>query len=161
MRNSKISRLRTAKLRTLAAAAVTAGTLAGSLALVPAAHAATYDGQSAFATGCANSGEIVRSADIYGAGGGYLGSVYLWYSTACATTWGEIYSANAYDPSNAWGSEVTLYRNSDGASEYNMFSFSGQHAAYTLMLNDNGVTSYATGDIDDGIRQWYGTTGSY
>jgi hypothetical protein len=148
------------KFRALAATAVTAGAVAGSLVLVPAAQAATYDGQSAFVTGCSNTGKIVRTGNIV-ADGTSLGAVYLWYSTACRTVWGEVYSSNGYQPGIAWGSEVTVHRNSDGANEYQMFSFSGQHAAYTLMLNDAGVTSYAFGDIDDGNLIWNGATGSY
>jgi hypothetical protein len=149
------------KLRLLSAATVAAGAIASTLVVLPAAEAATYDGQSAFVTGCANTGEIARSASIYDFNGAYLGAVYLWYSTACRTVWAETYSVNGYQPGVAWGADARVTRNSDGASEGSMSSFSGQHAVYTLMLNDANVTSYAFGDIDNSITFLSATTGSF
>jgi hypothetical protein len=140
----------------IGAAVAAAGTLfAGT------ASAAAYDGTDPIATGCANSAITARSA--YGSYGG-VNRVFveLRYSTVCATTWARITTLNvpACSPGADFCGHVWVVRNSDGL-EFDCRTPGGGHSCYTRQVNDNRVTSYATGYIDYGAASVGATTGSY
>lgn len=137
------------------AAALTLAT-AGLVSASPVS-AATYDGQTAgVGNSCDRSAVTVRQADI-----GTLGWVELRYSTTCLTTWARVYSYNGYQPSVAYDASAVIHRNSDGRQYSCAFSYAGQTYCYTPMVNDNGVTSYAWGEIDSGMYWYEGQTTSY
>lgn len=141
----------------LAALMLAAGlTVAGTTT----ASAASVDGSDPQATGCANTAKTVSSAAIYDSGHTEIGYVELRYSTGCRTTWARVTSLIGYN-SDRGISETTITRNSDGRSYTKTFSAYGQTSVYTPQVNDAGVTSYAYGEIDDGIHFDSARTASY
>jgi hypothetical protein len=115
---------------------------AGLLATPGASQAAPYDGQNPETSGCASTATTPRSASIY-AGSVKVGIVQLRYSTACRTVWGRTI---AYYSTKGL---TQVKRNSDGAYQsclpFTWVASLGGYSCYTPMLNDAGVTSYATG----------------
>lgn len=123
----------------------------------PIASAAAYDGQlPGVGNTCDASASTVRQADI-----GTLGWIELRYSSVCRTAWARVYSYNGYQPSVAFSSTAKVHRNSDGLQYSCTFTTAGQHSCYTKMVNDSGVTSYAWGEIDNGLTWITGQTTSY
>jgi len=139
-------------MRHLAATAV-ALVAAGTAALAAAGPASAanypYDGQGPAATGCANTQHVVQSAPFTNSSGAY-GYLKLVYSTACATTWAEVDSDFPYVPSERGAGSATIHRTQDG-KEYSCTIPSGKTTCHTAMVYDNGLTSYAVGDLDDGF----------
>jgi hypothetical protein len=126
------------------------------------AHAAAYDNTDPASTGCANTAETVASAAIYDSSGtAKLGYIELRYSTACQTVWARVTTYGGYVPGDHGAADATIHRNSDGAELTASFSYAGQTSVYTNQLNDAGVTSYAYGDIDDGVNFDSAATSSY
>ncbi|MGW4065750.1 DUF2690 domain-containing protein [Amycolatopsis sp. NPDC004747] len=148
----------TRKFRALLVAAAAA---ALTTAWTGTASAAAYDGTDPISTGCASSAITARSA--YGPVSGTKQLlVELRYSTRCATTWARITTLNmpACVGNTDYCGYVTVHRNSDGL-EYSCATPSGTHGCYTLQVNDNRVTSYAYGFVDNGATTSSATTGSY
>jgi hypothetical protein len=139
-------------MRHLAATAV-ALAAAGTAALIATGPAAAatypYDGQGPAASGCANTQRVVQSAPFKDGSTTY-GYLKLVYSTACATTWAEVDSKYPYQPSVAYAGSATIHRTQDG-KEYSCTIPAGKKTCHTAMVNDNGLTSYAIGDLDDGL----------
>jgi hypothetical protein len=106
------------------------------------AQAATYDGRDPVSSGCSRSAITARQASIY-AGSTRVGVAQLRYSTSCRTVWGRTIAY--YSPKGL----TQVKRNSDGAYQscvgFAWVSSLGGYSCYTPMLNDRGVTSYATG----------------
>jgi hypothetical protein len=149
----------TGKFKALIVATASAAVL--TTAWTGTAAAAAYDGTDPISTGCASSAITARSA--YGSSGGANQLfVELRYSTRCATTWARITTLNmpACIGNTDFCGDVTVHRNSDGL-EYSCATPSGTHGCYTLQVNDNRVTSYAYGFVDNGATTTYATTGSY
>lgn len=143
-----------------------AGALAVSTALTAlgtgTAQAAAYDNTDPASTGCANTAQTVASAAIYDSSGTTeLGYIELRYSTACQTIWARVTTFNGYVPGDRGAADATIHRNSDAAELTASFSYAGQTSVYTNQLNDSGVTSFAIGDIDDGVNFNYARTSSY
>ncbi|MCF2527051.1 DUF2690 domain-containing protein [Yinghuangia soli] len=154
--------------RSAATIAGTTGALFGAqvgLGALPAqAYDAPYDGTDpgSYVNGvkCADTGSPVRSAPLTSPGGS-SGTVYLYYSTACRTTWAKIVTgAPACQPGVDYCGSATVHRNSDG-KEMTCNIPTGKSACYTKQVNDANVTSYATAHYDNGPWTFYGTTGSY
>jgi hypothetical protein len=118
------------------------------------------DGSDPIATGCATGAITARSAS-----GSRNGTVYVFvelrYSPRCKTAWARVTTKNMPNcvSTSSYCGQATVHRNSDGR-EYDCLTPSGTHSCYTAQVNDNGVTSYATGYSDNG-NFTYATTGSY
>lgn len=125
------------------------------------ASAAPYDGTDPIATGCANSAITARSAygDIPGR---RILFVELRYSRTCKTAWARMTTMNM--PNCQLGVDfcghVNVVRTSDGLS-FRCDLQNGTHGCYTRQVNDNGVTSYATGVAHMGGWSTSATTGAY
>jgi hypothetical protein len=127
----------------LRSALVLLATNASALVATPGiAQAATYDGRDPISSGCARSAITARQASIY-AGSTRVGVAQLRHSTSCRTVWGRTIAY--YSPKGL----TQVKRNSDGAYQscvdFTWTSSLGGYSCYTPMLNDRGVTSYATG----------------
>ncbi|MEV0412564.1 DUF2690 domain-containing protein [Streptomyces sp. NPDC050448] len=141
------------------AVAVTTASIALALGLSGNASAAAYDGQDPISSGCANTAITAKSSAIY-VGSTQVGTIELRYSTACRTVWGRVRSTGPYG-------HATVTRTSDyewnycGSLSWN--SSMGQYSCYTTMLNDAGVSSYATGaaSASNGYNSDDVQTGSY
>lgn len=121
------------------------------------ASAATYDGQDPTASGCANSASTVRSAPLTN-GKSTAGMIELRYSSQCRTVWARITGASPRTRDQA-GGYAAVTRNSDGR-RYACVVSSGS-TCYTAMVNDSGVTSFASGSNDPGWAVYTGRTTSY
>lgn len=145
------------KSRIGALTAATGVALALSGLLAGSASALAYDGQDPEASGCANTAITAEQHSLTSGSGAVVGVVQLRYSTACRTVWGRV---EAY--SSAWATGgVSVFRNSDGMGEswptgtgsptapLSWSSANGAYTAYTPMLNDANVTSYAAGCVYD------------
>lgn len=104
------------------------------------ADAATYDYQWPDDTHCQDTAITLSTASLA------TGKVELRYSTACRTVWSRVTvypNALIKDP-QAW-----VIRNSDGAEASGIVKLlgyaDGTIVAFSEMLNDAGVTSYAGG----------------
>lgn len=129
--------------KSLLSALVLLATTASALVAAPGiAQAAPYDGGNPVSSGCARSVITARQATIY-ADGTPVGVVQLRYSTSCRTVWGRTIAY--YSPKGL----TQVKRNSDGAYQscvgFTWVSSLSGYSCYTPMLNDRGVTSYATG----------------
>jgi hypothetical protein len=126
------------------------------------AHAAAYDNTDPASTGCANTAKTVASAPIYDvSGSSEIGYIELRYSTGCQTIWARVTTFGGYVPGDHGIATATIHRNSDGAELSATFSYAGQTSVYSNQLNDSGVTSYAYGEIDDGVAFDHARTTSY
>jgi hypothetical protein len=126
------------------------------LATPGTASAATYDFKWPDTTGCQDTGITVATAALA------TGKVELRYSTKCRTVWSRVTvypNALIKDP-NAW-----VVRNSDGASTAGIVKIisdsAGDIIAFSEMLNDAGVTSYARGSWTSGDGPHSARTASY
>ncbi|MER7750591.1 DUF2690 domain-containing protein [Kitasatospora sp. NPDC097643] len=140
-------------MKTLAtkAAAVTAVSLLLGLGLAGNAQAAARDGQDPISAGCAGDAITAKEAQIWdGYTNSYDGKIQLRYSPSCRTIWGRVI---AYKGVGIGMSQV--YRNSDNAYQQctiasgNWNDSLGGYSCYTPMLNDAGVTGFATGWVHD------------
>jgi hypothetical protein len=153
------------KLRTIGVVAASAGLLVLGAGVADAAPAAAsvlaVDGSDPIATGCA-TGAITARSDYGDIGGNIRVFVELRYSPKCKTAWARITTKNIPNcvPGQDYCGSVSVVRNSDGRS-YECGTPGGTHSCYTAQVNDNGVTSYATGYVDFGGRTAFATTGSY
>lgn len=154
--------------RSAATIAGTSGALFGAqvgLGALPAqAYDAPYDGTDpgSYVNGvrCADTGSVKRSAAL-SSPVGQSGAVYLYYSSACRTTWAKIAtSAPGCQPGVDYCGSATVHRNSDG-KEMTCHIQPGQSSCYTKQVNDANVTSYAYGHYDNGAWTYSGQTGSY
>ncbi len=129
--------------RSLRAALVLLATTASALLTMPGpAQAAGYDGKDPVSSGCSRTVVTARQTTIY-AGSTQVGVVQLRYSTSCRTVWGRTIAYHS--PKGL----TQVKRNSDGSYQsclgFGWVSSLGAYSCYTPMLNDRGVTSYATG----------------
>lgn len=154
--------------RSAAAVAGTTGALVAAqvgLGALPAqAYDAPYDGTdpAGYVNGvrCADTGSAKRTAAMTSPGG-VRGTMYLYYSSACRTTWAKVVTDSPpCQPGVDYCGSATVHRNSDG-KEMTCHIPSGQSSCYTKQVNDANVTSYAYGHFDNGPWTYYGTTGSY
>lgn len=102
-------------------------------------------------SGCANTAITAEQHIITDDAGTTVGWAQLRYSTACRTLWGRVLATTS-----AWAyGSASVVRNSDGVVEYigdpdvtlAWSSALGEYAAYSPMLNDANVTSYANGCV--------------
>jgi hypothetical protein len=148
--------------RRLAAALLSlVGVAAMVLATPSSASAAPYDGTDPDATGCSADAITAKSHYIDYNGRRY-GQIQLRYSPTCKTAWGRIVSMlpTGCVPGDKNCGDAIIHRNSDGR-EYRCVIPSGARQCYTRQVNDNGVTSYAEGSLDDGVNWRSERTGSY
>ncbi|HET8641569.1 MAG TPA: DUF2690 domain-containing protein [Pseudonocardiaceae bacterium] len=126
------------------------------------ANALPYDNTDPGATGCANTGRVVRSAPMRNRyNGDPQGTVYLFYSSGCRTVWAKMSTgAPGCVPGADWCGSATVHRNSDGY-ELRCYTPSGRSSCSTRQLNDANVTSFAEAQFDNGPWSYYGKTGSY
>lgn len=126
-----------------------------AVGLAGPAQAATNDGKSAKSTGCATTAKTVATATMRSPyDNSKFGTIELIYSTSCRTTWARITSVHPIQSSSpsqrdwndAW---ATITRNSDG-KHYSCQVAVGQTSCVTAMVNDAGVSSFASGWGDDG-----------
>ncbi|HEV8559295.1 MAG TPA: DUF2690 domain-containing protein [Actinophytocola sp.] len=128
------------------------------------AQAAPYDGTDPQATGCSNTGRVVRQAPLANEFGGQQGTVYLYYSTACRTVWAKVVTGlpeciPGLPPALSYCAAAFVHRNSDGA-QLRCDTPAGASSCYTRQLNDANVTSFAKAVLEYGTG-YSGVTGSY
>jgi Protein of unknown function (DUF2690) len=133
-----------------------AATSALTLSTAGIANAATYDNQWPDDTGCSSTAVTVRTTSTATA------LLELRYSTACRTVWARLTvhpNALIKDP-QCW-----VVRNSDGKSTAGIVkitsSGNGTIVAFSEMLNDANVTSYAAADWTTVEGHHTAHTGSY
>jgi hypothetical protein len=147
---------------TRSAAAMAAAVVTGLslLAIASPASAAAYDGTDPNSAGCA-SGAITARKAFDSIDAVDLIEVDLRYSPRCKTAWARITLLGLGPcPSGAPCGYVTVHRNSDGR-QYSCSIPAGAHGCYSPQVNDNGVTSYATGFANTGGLSASATTSSY
>jgi hypothetical protein len=146
----------------------------GSAALVGAsllfdgsvAQAAPLDNTDPIATGCNNTGQLVRSAPLANTSGAQQGRVFLYYSTACRTVWAKVVTDLPGDcitglPGGAsWCASAFIHRDSDNR-QLQCTTPTGTRSCYTRQLNDAGVTSFAKAVLDYFGGPYSGRTGSF
>lgn len=112
-------------------------------AVAPAAS--TYDGKDPNKTGCAKGSYTKWSHRVF-RGTTVVGNIELRYSPHCRTVWSRVTSSDAICTDGGGGPINCTYaeidRNSDG--KYEQQWCSGDYC-FSPMLNDSGVTSYASG----------------
>ncbi|MFJ2576206.1 DUF2690 domain-containing protein [Kitasatospora aureofaciens] len=130
---------------------MTAVSLLLGLGLTGNAQAAAYDGQDPISAGCAGDAITAQETQIWdGYTNKYDGKIQLRYSPSCRTVWGRVIAYGGVGQGMA-----QVYRNSDNAYQQCMISGGnwndslGGYSCYTPMLNDAGVTGYATGWVHD------------
>jgi hypothetical protein len=126
------------------AAAATLTMLGG----VTPADAATYspmDGHYAYEFGCRADQQVIYHKVLYNGGGTALGYIDLMYSVNCHTAWAHAHSVSA--TSETWALYAIIHRNRDDRQEVDLVK-NGGHDAYSEMLYDKGMTSYAQIIID-------------
>ncbi|GAA4247266.1 DUF2690 domain-containing protein [Dactylosporangium darangshiense] len=150
-----------ARLRTVAVAAAVVAT---ALVVTPGrAAAATWDGQMAANTSCANGATtaVQRTISTNTQLGTVIGKVELRYSSSCRTVWTRV-TSTAVSSAYIGG---YVQRNSDGAyyqcSESGWSDNLGAYYCLTAMLNDKDVTSYAKGGIQYQGATYTGQTSNY
>jgi hypothetical protein len=171
MLKDRLRRLAVALLATgflVVAPAATAGAAATTAA--PAASAATScywityptssncDGKYPTQTTC-GPGRVVKSAEIdaHYVDGSPNPLVRLYYSDSCRTTWARL--DHGWPPgSGDVGCHVEVHRASGGYAEP---VDPGLNFAYTRMIYDSAVVSYAYGYCDGGAWDGGAMTGSY
>ena len=133
----------------ISAVSLLATTSALALLTPGTANAATYDNKWPDETGCSNTAVTIYTVSQA------TGKLELRYSTACRTVWARITvypNALIKDP-QAW-----VVRNSDGRNNGGIVKISspgdGSIVAFSEMLNDAGVTSYAA-------AQWTTSEGNH
>ena len=120
-----------------------------AVGLAGPAQAATNDGKSAKSTGCATTAKTVATATMRSPyDNSKFGTIELIYSTSCRTTWARITTVTKI--TKGWNdASATITRNSDGRS-YSCRVQPGSTSCVTAMVNDAGVSSFASGWGDDG-----------
>lgn len=121
-----------------------------AVGLAGPAQAATNDGKSATSTGCAKTAKTVATATMRSPyDNSKFGTIELLYSTSCRTTWARITTVSKISTgwNDAW---ATITRNSDG-KHYSCQVPAGKTSCVTAMVNDAGVSSFASGWGDDGV----------
>lgn len=126
------------------------------------AEAARFDGTNPEKTGCARTARTVRYATLRNPNTKTAyGRIELRYSSSCRTAWARLTSFGpACIPGDDFCGFGSVIRNSDGRR----FSCSlqrGRKSCYTAQVNDAGVTSYASGQVDNGAYSGTGKTGSF
>lgn len=159
------------------AAAMTITLLSGSTAHAstrvtapPAKPAATatpaaskYDNTDPNKTGCAKGSYTKWSHRIF-RGSTVVGNVELRYSPHCRTVWSRVTRvASGYCYAYGYQADCTvpeIVRNSDGAKAFAPSGYGewGNYA-YSLQLNDSGVTSHASGQVFDSSAPDYYRSG--
>lgn len=115
--------------------------------------ATTYTGKDPATSGCATDATTVGTSPIKNPSGGVLGTIDLRYSVTCHAAWARItlptplHICSTVCPS--WGPQrasAVVHRNSDGVEE-TVTVDDGNTTAWTNMVDDQGVTSYAKGTV--------------
>ncbi|MDA2808036.1 DUF2690 domain-containing protein [Nocardiopsis suaedae] len=143
-----------------AIAAISSLTFALTLLSPTTAQAAAYDGQNPSTSGCAADAITAKGRDIKD-GDVVIAGLDLRYSPSCRTAWARV----RITPGSSVDGSAKVVRNSDGRS----YSCSnvwysetlGVYTCYTAMVNDAGVTSYASGSAYLDGSSGSASTGSY
>ena len=120
------------------------------------ANAATYDNQWPDETGCSNTAVTIYTVSQATA------KLELRYSTACRTVWARL---TVYPNALIKDPQCWVVRNSDGKNDGGIVKISssgdGSIVAFSEMLNDAGVTSYAAADWTTSEGHHTARTASY
>lgn len=142
----------------LTTAAVLPAALAVTLAGAGPAAAASWTGQTATGTVCANDARTVASARLQYDGRSGNATISLRYSPGCRTAWAHISGASAPRAGDSAGGAAAIHR-SDGVRY--LCTAGADGGCSTAMVVDAGFTAYANGTDDTGFAIYQARTSSY